>query len=329
MATLNLFDLITLQHNDIFTGLIEDKTTYAPELSILPVTVRPGITYKVASRTALPTAGFRAANSGLTPTKSTFKQQIKEMFYSDCQVAIDEMIVKGDDRSVGDLISIEAQGALQSTLINVGSQTYYGQAGDGSNGFVGLRAQMVATASVGGTTNSTTAYFTWTNPHWGVGYDIGRDGAIAMTPPERLYVPASALNSGASGNLWAWCTNISFFIGLSVKSQYSVYGVTGITNATTGSGAGYFPNGNNTVLYQAMTDRAAAQLVSSIPLVRRKGLVVFMNPLAQYTLQQSRSSLNFQVAGSSGTPAWSSRPVEVEGFPIVVTDSITNTENNT
>jgi hypothetical protein len=324
MANLTLLDLITLQKNDPLTGLVEDVTTYAPEVSSIPVVVRPGITYYIAKRTALPSSGFRQVNQGIAASKSSFKKEVKEMFPIDCQITVDEMIVKGDDRSIGDILSHESQGALQSTLITVGAQTYYGTSTDNSNGFVGLRAQMYGTASVGGTTNSTTAYALWLNPH-GVSYDVGKEGVIAMPPFQRQQIAAPT----GTGNIFAWVSNISFYIGLSVKSNYSVWGVTGITTHTTGSGAGYFQNGQNTVYDQAMTDRSAASLVSQIPLVRRNGLTWFMNRTSHFLLQQSRAAINFQSAGAAnGSPAWSSRPELCEGFPIIVTDSISNLEDN-
>lgn len=323
MSSITLLDLITLQKNDPLTGLVEDVTTYAPEVSSIPVVTRPGITYYIAKRNALPTSGFRQVNAGIASSKSSFKKEVKEMFPIDCQITVDEMIVKGDDRSIGDILSIEAQGALQSTLITVGSQTYYGTDND-ANGFTGLRAQMYGTASAGGTTNSTTAYALWLNPH-GVSYDIGKDGVIAMPPFSRQQIPAP----NGSGNIFAWVSNISFYIGLSVKSNYSVWGVTGITDHTVETTSSAFVNGQNTVYDQAMTDRNAASLVAQIPLVRRNGLTWFMNRKAHFLLQQSRAAINFQSAGAfNASPAWSSRPETCEGFPIVVTDSITNTENN-
>lgn len=326
MANLTLYDLITTQHNDVLTGLVEDKTTYAPEFSQIPVVTRPGITYKVLQRTALPTAGFRQVNNGVTPGKSAYKQTVKEMFFLDAPIVVDEAIVKGDDRSTGDILSHEAQGVLQNAIITIGSQTYYGAAGDGSNGFVGLRSQLsgitFATASAAQVANSTTCYGLWLNP-WGVSYDVGRDGEIALPPFERQLVPGI---NGASGTVdFAWVTNLSSYIGLSVKSNYSVWAVSGIDAVTTVAVSGV----RNPVLAAALTDPAAANLVSNIPLNRRNGLVWFMNRTAHYTLQQSRSALNFQVAGAAnGTGAWSPPPNAMEGFPIVVTDSITNTENN-
>ena len=80
MANLTLLDLITLQKNDPLTGLVEDVTTYAPEVSSIPVVVRPGITYYIAKRTALPTSGFRQVNQGIASSKSAYKKEVKDIY---------------------------------------------------------------------------------------------------------------------------------------------------------------------------------------------------------------------------------------------------------
>jgi hypothetical protein len=304
---LTLYSLVTLQRNDMFTGLVEDVTTYAPEFSKVPVVTRSGTYYEIVRRTALPTAGFRAINNGASSSASTFKKELHEMFFMDAPINVDEAIVKGDDRSTGDVLSHEAMGTLQSAIITIGSQFYYGTSSN-AFGFQGLRAQLSGVITAGATTNSTSAYLVWFNP-WGVNFDVGRDGEIAMKPWNIQQI--SAPTSGASGNIFAWVSNLSSFIGLSVKSTYSVWAVVGI-DAT-----------------HKLTDAIGAQLISLIPLNRRQGLQWFMNRSAHYGLQSSRTSIGNQPASSrSGTPAWSPPPEECNGYPIVVTDSITNSESN-
>lgn len=313
-GSLSLYDLTTRQYNDRLTGLVEDVTVYAPEFSEIPVVTRPGTTYKVGKRTALPPSQFRIANAGVKPGKSAYRQEIKEMFFLDSPIIVDEMVKKGDDGTLGDLLSQESQGVLQASIILVGAQTYYGTSSD-SNGFQGIRSQLSFVVGAGGSTSSTSAYALWLNPH-GVHYDVGRDGEIALPPPNRYPIP-DPNQTGAY--YWAWATNLSCFIGLSVLSNYSCWAVTGIT---THQSTGKYD--------QAMTDILAANLVSNIPLVRRNGLKWFMNRTAHFLLQQSRTSINTQVGGAaSGTPAWSPPPTACEGYPIVVTDSILNTEDNT
>lgn len=305
---LSLADLVTLQRNDVLTGLIEDVTTFAPEFSEIPVVTRPGTYYEIVSRTSLPTTQFRPVNNGVTPSKSIYKKALKEMFYLDSQIEVDEAIYKGDDRSTGDILSHEAQGTLQSSIITIGSQTWYGVSAD-TKGFAGIRSQLSGVVTAGGTTSSTSAYLVWMNPQ-GVHYDVGQDGEIAMPPFQRQQVAGSDI-TGGTGKLFAWVSNISCFIGLTVGSAYSCWAVTGI-DAT-----------------HPLTDKLVAQLTQYIPLNRRQGLKMFMNRTAHYLLQASRTAIANQPAlPGNAAPAWSGPPTQVEGYPIVVTDSITNTENN-
>lgn len=306
---LTLFDLVTLQRNDFLTGLVEDVTTYAPEFSSIPVVKRTGTYYEIVRRTALPTVSFRNINAGVAPTKSIYKKELHEMFFLDGQIVVDEAIVKGDDASTGSVLIHEAQGALQAAVITIGTQTWYGTTSPGvASGFQGLRGQLSGVITAGGTTSSASAYLVWMNPQ-GVHYDVGNEGEIAMKP---WWIQKTLPAGGTSGSdIIAWVSNISSYIGLAVISTYSVWAVVGIDSTHT------------------ISDAIAAQLVSLIPLNRRQGLCWFMNRTVHYLLQKSRTSINYQPATPmSGAPAWSPPPLECEGYPIIVTDSLSNSESN-
>ena len=314
-GNLSLLDLTALQHNDALTGLIEDVTTYAPEFSQVPVVAKSGTTYKIAKRTVLPPSGFRQVNQGIGTSKSAYKQEVKEMFPLDVIINVDEMIWKGDDGSAGDILTQESQGALQSAIITLGAQFYYGTAND-PNGFSGLRQQIAGTLGAGGTTNTTSAYAVWLHK-WGVNMPVGNKGEVSMPPFQRQQITVTNPGATTSSVLFAWVSNISCFIGLTVGSNYSVWNVGGIsTHQTTGK------------YDQALTDALAAQLLSQIPLARRQGLVWFMNRTTHFLLQQSRTAIGFQIANGGGLPAWPSPPDMLVGYPIILTDSITNTESN-
>lgn len=320
MAQTTLYTLAQRNESDAFTGLIEDVTTYSPEFYEIPAVARAGTTYRTLSRTALPTAQWRQANQALTGSSSQYAQRVHEMFFLDVPIIIDEMVYKGDDGVTGDLLYQEAQGGLQSAINLISSQTYYGQAGDGSNGFVGLRAQLLPTGSgitavtASAANNTTTAYGLWLNPQ-GVSYQVGKYGEIAFPSFKEQLITTGNLNNGINAAGYrAWYTNISSFIGLGVGSINSVFGITGVSQA---AGAG-------------LTDILASKLLVTVPLTRRAGFTWFMNRLAYQTLQASRTAINYQPAGpKSGTPAWSPPPLEMEGHRIVQTDAILNTENNT
>jgi hypothetical protein len=247
------------------------------------------------------------------------------MYPLDVIINVDEMIWKGDDESVGDVLTKEAQGALQSVIITLGAQFYYGTSND-PNGFSGIRSQISNTVGAGGSTNTTSCYACWLHP-WGVHFPIGRKGEIAMPPFTRQQIVVSNPGTTGSSNLFAWVSNISCFIGLTVGSNYSVWNIGGISTAVSSG-----------VYTQALTDRLAASLLALIPLNRRQGLVWFMNRNSHFTLQQSRTTIqagsgggttgSYQPADGGGRPAWPAPPDMMLGYPIIVTDSITNSESN-
>jgi len=80
MANLTLLDVAKLNGNDKTVGLIEENLTFAPELSVFPVVQKAGTSYYTVRRTGLPSVGFRNANGGVTPSKSTFVKQLHECY---------------------------------------------------------------------------------------------------------------------------------------------------------------------------------------------------------------------------------------------------------
>lgn len=314
MANLTLWDLATLRRNDPYTGLIEDVTTLAPEFSTIAAVPREGTWYEIVSRTGLPTTQFRSVNQGVAPSKSSYKKMVKEMFFVDAAINMDEAIVKGDDSSVGSVWQLEAAGAMRSASILIGAQTWYGTSAD-AKGFQGIRAQLAGNIGAGGSTSSTSAYLLWMDPAQGVRYDVGRDGQFAISSPMRQQVQDPA---DSTKNYFAWVGNLSAYVGLTVGSAYSTWAVTGIDNTLV-----------STTYTRALTDRLAAQLISNIPVARRNNLRWFINRTSSWLLQQSRTAINYQPALSgSGAPAFAPAPTVLEGYPITLTDSITDTESN-
>ena len=303
MSNLTLLDLAARTGSDALVGLIEDVTTYSPEFREILARPKAGTSYRVTRRTGFPTPAFRNANpDSVTSTKSTYVQELKEMYFLDCQLEVDEMIVKGDDRSIGDVLADEAAGALEGTFNALGSQFYYGTSAD-AGGFAGLSTQISDdTVYAGGTTNTTSAYLVDISIQ-GVHFVVGNDGEIAM--------PDWTKQKVAAGNM-AYVSNLSSYIGLQVGSANAVYRVRGI-DAT-----------------NKLTDALGAKAIKAVPLRRRGGNLRWMiNRTAAYALQLSRSAVGQVDAGTSGAPAFAGFPTELGGIPIIITDSITDTETTT
>lgn len=319
MSNLSLYDLAILNRVDTYTGLIEDVTTMPAEWGTFSAHARPETWYKTVKRTTLPTVQFRNANAGVAQSKSVFKQEVKEMFFVDGQIQIDEAIWDADPENVGSIWMIEARGIMQSAAILVGQQTWYGTSADAS-GFTGIRSQLAYTVAAGGTTNSTSAYLCWMDAQQGCRYDVGRNGQFELTPP-RIQTVTDPANSGKV--FTAYVGNLKAWIGMNVMSNLSAWAVTGITTHQTAG-----------LLDQQLSDDRAEQLFAQIPQARRNQLRWFMNRTAISTLRRSRTSITpttgvaYQNVGSTGAPAFAPMPDMLEGFPITVSDSVLNTETN-
>jgi hypothetical protein len=321
MATQSLYDLAVLDRADEYTGLIEDVTTLAPEFEVFAAHKRPGTWYKTVKRTTLPTVQFRAINGGVPTSKSTFKSSVKEMFFLDARINMDEAVWEADTAHLGSLWQLEAAGAMRAAAILIGQQTWYGTSAD-SNGFAGVRNQLTYTVSLQSTTSTTTAYLLWMDEKEGCRYDVGMDGQFAISPPFRQQVtdPVTATSS-----YFAYVGNLKAWIGFNVMSNLSCWGIVGIQNST------------NTAYW--MNDNVAAQLLAKIPVARRNNLRWFMNRTGEGSLQRSRSTINlglpsgsvlgsYQPADAAGRPAFSPLPNSCLGYPITLTDSILDTDSS-
>lgn len=330
MASLTLLDIAKRNGSDREIGLIEDVSTFAPEVAVLPARPINGVSFKTTLRTNLPTAAFRATGSGATPIKSTYQQKLAECFFLDAPLQVDESIPDAEDRSVGDVLADEVQGALSAAGIALGSQLYYGTAADaggfqGLNTFVGTTAGLnVDAAGTGSVTMSAwLVYLDLKGVHFVVGRtSAGRSGGdpsqpagdpAIIAPPFRMPEwSKQQVAVGTAGKVaMAYVTNISGWVGLAYGSNYSAFRVRNISLA---SAASY------------MTDAQGAKLLSKVPLhVRNSGrLRWFMNRDTAYSLQASRSTVAANVGVNFPT-----LPTECQGVPITITDSITNTETAT
>ncbi len=139
MSRLNLLDVAKLQGNDPVVGLIEGVISHHPEIGAFPFRPISGISYKTSVRTGLPSVGFRLANEGQAPGKSTFEQREVEAFIFGGQIEIDAAVAEADgDGGVEKVKQREASGVVLASLRALGIQTWYGTLKDGK-GFPGLK----------------------------------------------------------------------------------------------------------------------------------------------------------------------------------------------
>lgn len=336
-----MLDLAKRKGSDQVVGLLEDTVTFAPELNVLAGRPIIGTQYKTTHRT-LPTVSFRKANDGSDTVKGAYSQKLHECMIVDGQMQADKAVVdaegtgSGPEGSIGNILVDEAQGVIMAAYITVGAQMYYGT-GQDANGFIGFNSLMPTlnaaknsnpvVVGAGGTTASvqTSAYLVWESIK-GVHFIFGGNNSLTMLPEWRI----QQVNGANSKAMTAYVNNLQGWIGLAVNHPLSVARIANINLATD---------------TKPLTDALVAKALSYMPLQMRGevianvnnggpnkwggGLKLFMNPQAAYSLQQSRSP----VSSGTGTAITSDRPLSFadlptssNGVPIVLTDSIVNTE---
>lgn len=308
---LTLLDLSKLRGGDPAVGLIEENMAVAPELNALMGRPISGITWTNIKRTVKPGAAvssFRNANEGSETVKSTYEQSVSSCYFLDCQLAVDEAIVKARQSEGGelnDILALEASGAFAEKLVTLGDQFYRGTTA-GAKGFQGLQALYDSTncevSATGASGSACSAWLVWNNPK-GVHWVFGNGGGLNMGAWERTRLVDASLNP-----YYAYCNNISGYIGLAFGHGKSVVRIKLITTAS----------GKN------LSDALVAQALQKMPLAMRsdrRNLRLFANSTAIYTLQASKVPTvgNTEV----GFPA---EPTESNGVKIVPTDSLPQTE---
>ena len=309
MPQANLLDIAKLNGSDTIVGLIEETLTYAPEVQIMPARTIRGTSYKIASRVSYPGVGFRAANEGSTPSKSEFENQLIECYILSGAVQADVAVARAYEDGEQAWKDIESVGVMRQAMIELGSQVIYGTSHQ-AKGFPGLQAIHTAFNSglvvdAGGTSAGTASSVYGINTDTqGVQLVFGAGTTFELGEWRIENVGTSSVYPAHVANLTAW-------VGMQVGSKYSVGR---LKDATADSGMG-------------VTDSKLAELLSKYPVGYRPNYWL-MNRRSAYQLQVSRSASTVQngVKTSSGSEIFAPLPTESNGIPIVITDSISNTE---
>jgi hypothetical protein len=314
MAKLSLLDVAKLNGNDKIVGLIEENLTFAPEVARFPFRQIRGTSYRTVIRTGFPSVSFRAANEGVTPSKSTFKNALVECFILASQVEVDKAVGLAHEDGMAALEMIEANGVMKQALIELGSQIWYGVSVD-AKGFPGIKAAIPFGSTIflnsGGSDANvqTSAYFV----KYG-NQDVTLIGGNNTTfnlgefRDQTLYDSSDNAYEGRTAGLTAWT-------GLQIGNANCVGRIGNI--------------GQDSETGDTLTDSKIAQLLQKFPVGYRPD-EIWMNRRSAGQLQRSRTvTINSgpgaaKVAASVEAVApW---PDSAFGIPIMVTDSILSTD---
>lgn len=304
MTLPTLIDIANSKGTDGLAGLIEEVIRAVPEVRLGAARTIKGVQYKANIRTGVPSGGFRAANAGVTPGKSTFEQRLIECAIANCYFRVDKAVAMSHEDGLAAYLTAEAKAQVLGQMIALGSQFYYGTLLDSNKGFPGLGVTYDATNMTVDATGSTadTGSSVWF-VKWGddgVQWLYGNGENPLQLSEQREETGADPNDSTKiltyiSQELLAW-------VGLKQGSLHSAVRIKNLT-AQTGKG---------------LTDLLLYDGLSLFP-TGWKPDVCLMNRRSLKQLRASRTATN-----PSGTPA--PIPTEIEGIPIEVTDSIVSTE---
>jgi len=300
-----MLDIAKINGSDAVVGLIEENQNIAPEINIFPARTINGTSFKTLFRTALPTTQFRNVNEGVNTTKSTYANKLVECFYLDGKMEIDVAVAQADEQGEDHAKTIEADGHMQAALLHIGKQVWYGTSND-SKGFPGPQAIVdpAYTLDAGGTTASTgSSVYGVRVGEKHASLIFGRDTVLAIGEWTKQRITRN------NKDLTAWINSLEGWLGMQWINKDSICRLKDCT-ADAGKGC---------------TDAKLAELLSKLKWVPDYW---FMTRRELFHLQVSRTPTS-NTSGNASTAPIAPLPTESNGIPIIVTDSLTNTEELT
>jgi hypothetical protein len=204
-------------------------------------------------------------------------------------------------------MAIEAAGVMAAALVTVGSQTIYGDAAT-SQGFFGLQALATALDAVitdaGGSTAGTgSSVYIISAGNQGVQYVYGTGTTFDLSP----FREGDATDADGK-RFAAYIADLTAWVGLQCVNKHAV---ARLKDFTEDSGKG-------------VTDAKILDALRRMPIGSRPTHIL-MSRRSAYQLAISRTiTPNAKVEAATGLV--NGLPTESNGLPIIVTDSITDTE---
>lgn len=301
---LTALDIAKMNGSDQVVGLIEENLSVAPEVEMFPARTINGTSFPTLIRTTLPSPGYRAVNEGSEPIKSVYANKLVECFYLDGQLEMDVAAADMDERGPEHALSLEADGVMKGSMLKIGSQIWYGKGTNGdAKGPPGavevVDANLVIDA--GGTTASTASsvYGVKLGTKF-VELIFGRGNVFSIGEWRRQFITRNAKE------LEAWKNALQGWQGVQWVNKNALSRIKKLT-ADAGKG---------------LTDALGAQMLSKLPVGFAPDFW-FMSRRSRFQLQTSRTPVNNNDSRALQFPPV---PTEMCGIPIVVTDSLLDTE---
>lgn len=294
--------------------VIDEVVVQYKELDIFPADTMSGVTLELSVLTALPTAAFRAANSGVDRKAATFETKQFSTAILEQQIGIDPMVLKSSKDPARSLENL-SKPHMRAVMSLVAKQIWYGSGKGGDTlGFPGLVDQYSADSThevdVGGGSVKSSVWFLWLAPEnlqliWGNGQTLTQRDWRQETIYDSNSKPLDGLTSSITGR-----------VGLKLENKHAAIRIKQIgaqTITTAGALATRTISGglNDDWMYQA---RQKFEELNRVP-----PNAIFGTPRSFEQLRCSRSPVNPVGSPVPYLDNW-------EGIPLYRTINISNAE---
>lgn len=300
---LTLSDLLVFNSRDLDDIDVSDLLQDAPALAAM--STKPatnGNLHKYFKTTGAPTVGFRSENDGREYDSTIRTGVTVTLKIGDASIKVDKAVADAYIGGAEACLQMEAMEHLKAMFFKLEQQIFGGTVEGDASGFAALAdatnlddsddAQVV---NAGG---STACSSIWLLRSGDADCSFVGGNGVSVEVGETQIIESAGATTGFHP---AYYTPISGWFGYQIGSIYSAVRICNVDA------------GSNTV-----TDDLIYQGLEKFPSGRQPNMIV-MNRRSLEQLRSSRTSTN-----ATGAPA--PRPTEVEGVPIIVTDSIGSAE---
>jgi len=310
-----LAELILFNSQDVNPAEITDILNGAPALAAMhAMQSSNGTLHKYNKETTAPVVGFRAVNDGADYTAGSSTQISVTLKYLDAKVIEDAAECKAYRGGAEAWMDHRTSRQLRQALYTLEKQIWYGTVHGDANGFSGIAndanyngagdGQVVNAA--GTTAGTGSSVFLIASTPDDAGFALVGAGDAGVSAPNINFTISEtfmAMVQGAnSKSMTAMVRDAGAHLGVQVGSKYAVVR---IANLTADSGKG---------LTDALLEDAMALFPSSL-----QPTMICMSRRSRKQLRKSRTTYS-----PTGSPA--PNPIDFDGVPLIVTDSIIDTE---
>lgn len=311
-----LAELVLFNSNDVNPEEMTNILNGAPVLSMLhAMPSSNGTLHKYNIETGAPVVGFRAVNDGADYTAGSSTQTSVTLKYLDAKVIEDAAECAAYRGGAEAWMDHRTARQLRQALFVFEKQVWYGTVHGDSAGFAGLAndanynqaADALVVNAAGTTVGTGSSVWLLASTPDDAAFALVGAGDPGVNDGQNINFTVSAsfrsvVLGANSKSMSALCRDAGAHIGIQVGSKYAAVR---IANLTADSGKG---------LTDALLEDAMALFPSSL-----QPTVIAMSRRSRKQLRKSRTTYS-----PTGSPA--PNPIDFDGVPIVVTDSIIDTE---